>query len=124
MWFNNLMDDLRSAFLVSNEYRGVFVPIFLKLAMNIVVGIVIIVGVIASIAAGSFAGIAGAEPIEVAIGIIGPSALFVITGYILYVVLYSLIEVGSINVYKVALSGIKPVKADELIQNANMLVQD
>ncbi|MGB3366599.1 MAG: hypothetical protein WBA54_03845 [Acidaminobacteraceae bacterium] len=112
MWFNNLMDDLRKAFLVSNEYRGIFVPIFLKLAMNIVVGIVIVVGVITSIAAGSFAGIAGANPIEVAIGIIGPTALFILTGYVLYIVLYSLIEVGSINLYKVALSGQKPVKAD------------
>lgn len=112
MWFNNLMDDLRAAFLVSNEYRGIFIPIFLKLAMNIVVGIVIVVGVITSIVAGSFSGIAGADPVEVAIGIIGPSALFILTGYILYIVLYSLIEVGSINLYKVALSGRKPVKAD------------
>ena len=112
MWFNNLMDDLRKAFLVSEEYRGIFIPIFLKLAMNIVVGLVIFVGIIASIATGSFAGISGADPIGVAIGIIGPSILFLLTGYILYIILYSLIEVGSINLYKVALSGVKPKKSD------------
>lgn len=112
MWFNNLMDDLRKSFLISNEYRGIFVPIFLKLAMNIVVGMVIVIGVMASLITGGFAGFAGADPIEVAIGIIGPSIIFIITAYILYIVLYSLIEVGSINLYRVALNGKKPTKAD------------
>lgn len=112
MWFNNLMDDLKKAFLVSDEYRGIFVPVFLKLAMNVVVGLVVFAGIITSIITGSFAGVKGAEPIEVALGIIAPSLLFLLIGYILYLILSSLIEVGSINLYRVALSGVKPNKSD------------
>ena len=112
MWFNNLMDDLKKAFLVSNEYRAVFIPIFLKLAMNIVVGIVIIAGIIISISTSTLSMIRVSEPINVLISAVSASAIFILAGYILYIVLYSLIEVASINVYKVALSGQKPVKSD------------
>ena len=112
MWFNNLMDDLKKAFLVSNEYRGVFVPVFLKLAMNIIVGILIVVGIITSMVSGAFAGADGASPIEVATKIIGPALFYIGFAYLIYIILASLIEVGSINIYKVAIDGRRPEKSD------------
>lgn len=114
MWFNDLMDDLKKAFLISTKYRQVFIPIFLKLAMNIVVALVIIVGGLASVFSGTFASIYGTEPVNVAISIITSMSMFLLVGYILYMILYSFIEVGSINLYRVAISGRKPEKSDFL----------
>ncbi len=110
MWFDNLMDDFKRSLLLINKFRGVFVPVFLRLAMHIIVGLVILAGVITTIASGVFSGLAEEEFVRVIFGILAPISITIVLTYIVYIVLWSLIEVGSISLYGAAIRDEKPNK--------------
>jgi len=111
MWFDNLMDDCKNGLLIADKHKGVFVPIFLRLAMNIIIGVVTVISVIAMIAGGTFAGIADAEPFKIVMSVLVSGGILMLIGYIVYLLLWGLIEVGSINLYRAALNDEKPTKA-------------
>lgn len=110
MWFDTLMDDLKRALIVANQYKGVFVPVFLKLAMHLIIGMIVVIGVITTITSGIFAGVNEVNAFEIALSFLVPIIVFLILGYIIYMVLWSLIEVGSINLYHAAINDEKPSK--------------
>lgn len=101
MWFNSLMDDCERAVHLSDAYKGIFVPIFLKLAMAVLMGVSIVIGVFSFAVSSSIT-----ESISIS-GMVIISFLL----YVVYVLLSSLIEVGGINLFKAAVSGEKPTKA-------------
>lgn len=108
MWFDEIMDDCKQALVTSNKYKGIFIPIFLKLALSL--------GIFAYILISFIAGIIKYQYIfenifydyysfwEILPGII-ISAIII---YLLVLVGFSIIEVGTINMYKIALSNQKP----------------
>jgi hypothetical protein len=104
MWFDSLMDDFKASLQLSSSYKGVFVPVFLKLLMFFAMGVFIAVGAGVVVLWGIFIS-------EMSVAYVVRSIIFMmVLGYILFVVLWSLIEVGSINLYRVAISGEKPCK--------------
>jgi len=110
MWFDLLMDDCKASLELSHKYKGVFVPVFLKLILTMIMGTFVIISVITSVASGVFSGLHGSEGLGLFMQIIAPFGFFLIAGYILYLILWALIEVGSINLYRAALSDEKPSK--------------
>lgn len=110
MWFDNLMDDFKRSLLLINKYRGVFVPIFLRLAMNVIIGLVVLGGVITTVASGVFTGLNDGNFVKILFGILAPISITVVLTYIVYIVLWSLIEVGSISLYGAAIRDEKPSK--------------
>ncbi len=110
MWFEVLMDDFKRALFISSKYKGVFIPIFLKLAMYLILVVVIGIGIVISIASGIFAGVSKEEALKVILRFLVPTGFFLILGYVIYMILWSLIEVGSINLYYAAIIDEKPGK--------------
>ena len=111
MWFDSLMDDFKSALLTVDKYRGVFVPIFLKLIMQVIIGLILGVGVIVTVMSGIFAGNSDVEGVGLALSIIIPVSILVVLVYLVYVLLWAIIEVGSIHLYRAALAHERPTKA-------------
>jgi len=110
MWFDSIMDDFKNALFIVNKHKGVFVPIFLRLIMHIVIGIILVVGTIITITSGIFAGISEAETFELIMRIAVPASLVILMSYIIYIVLWGLIEVGSINLFRAAINDETPTK--------------
>jgi len=108
MWFDYLMDDGRDSFELAGEYKGVFIPVFLKLLITFIMGIYIVLSIGISAVSGVFSGISKAREIEVLISILAPMGISLFLGYFIYLILWALIEVGSINLYCAALNGQKP----------------
>jgi hypothetical protein len=108
MWFDEIMDDCRQALVTANKYKDVFVPIFLKLALSLAIFGYIFVSFIA--------GIIKHENIldyiftdYYALLEILPTIL--INGIIIYLLVligFSILDVGSINMFKAALNDQKP----------------
>lgn len=108
MWFDELMDYCKLGIKSSNENKGVFIPIFLNLAVNIIMAIpIIILGII-------FAGIYTNDIKEIiqgngdVLGVLIPGMVICVLFIISYAAIKTLVEVGSINVYLNAIDGIKP----------------
>ncbi|QRN86720.1 hypothetical protein JR334_05825 [Clostridia bacterium] len=114
MWFDNLMDDFKQSLLTCHQYKAVFVPVFLRLAMHIVLGILMVIGLVTSLASGTFRGLFHAKTFDVFVrsllGTFRPIGFSIVLVYIVYLVLWSMIEVGSISLIKTAIQGIKPSK--------------
>ena len=108
MWFDEIMEDCKQALVAANKHKAVFIPVFLKLALSIVIFSYIFV---------SF--IAGILKYEYVIDLMftDPSAVLellpalLISGIIVYLLIllgFSILDVGSINMYKAALNDQKP----------------
>lgn len=108
MWFDEIMDDCKQALVIANKHKSIFVPIFLKLALWIGLAVYVVVGLISGIIKYKdlldynfidFSPLLEILPAIVAFGLIL---------YVLILVGFSIIDVGSINVFKTALSDTKP----------------
>ena len=111
MWFDLLMDDLKAALEISDKYHGVFVPVFLKLLMGLILGTFFVMGIGISVISGIFAEISEVGGFKVLLSFFTPLVLLIILGYIIYLILWALIEVGSINLYFAAMNDEKPTRA-------------
>lgn len=108
MWFDEIMDDCKQALVVANKHKNIFVPIFLKLALWI--AIIAYVGV--SVVSGVIRyrnlldpGVIDYFPIREVL----PSVIiFGLVLYLLILICFSIIDVGSINMFKAAISDAKP----------------
>jgi hypothetical protein len=107
MWFDEIMEDCKNALRITNNNKGIFVPIFIKLGLSILLfatTFAFVIGYIVRIANFSFRDISDLQilfrelPIVLAIGIII---------YFLYLLGSSIIEVGAINLLKMAVAGNK-----------------
>ncbi len=111
MWFDLLMDDCKKTLLVSDKYHGVFFPVFLKLFMTLIMGIFFVGSAVALIASGAMTGFENMEGFEIAMSILKSLGLVGVIAYILYLILWALIEVGSINMISAAFNDQKPSKS-------------
>ncbi len=111
MWFDNLMDDLKETLFVSHKYQGVFFPVFLKLIMGLILGVFTVVSIFGTVFSGVFTSMNDFEASDIFLSIAGPIGLFLIIGYALFMLLWALIEVGSINLFGAALRDERPTKA-------------
>ncbi|SHI37961.1 hypothetical protein SAMN02745751_00187 [Dethiosulfatibacter aminovorans DSM 17477] len=110
MWFDFLMDDGKAVFELSRQYKGVFVPVFLKLIMTLIIGVYAVISIGITAISGALSGIGSARDIEVIISILAPMFIFLVFGYIIFMIFWALIEVGSINLYRAAINGEKPTR--------------
>lgn len=108
MWFDEIMDDCKQALVTANKHKAVFVPIFFKLALSIVLFAYIFVSFIAGIIKHEYvfdyistdpSAIMELLPTLITNGIII---------YLLVLVGFSILDVGSINMFKAALNDQKP----------------
>jgi hypothetical protein len=108
MWFDEIMEDCKNALRIANNNKGIFVPIFIKLGLSILLFVTTIgfaIGYVVRVANLSYNRISSLQilfkeiPIVLVIGIIT---------YLLFLVVGSIIEVGSINLIKTAAEGVKP----------------
>jgi hypothetical protein len=108
MWFDEIMDDSKQALVTANKYKSVFIPIFFKLALYAAIFIYVFTSTIANLI-----------KYEYVLDYIftDPSAIMellptLITNglviYLLVLVGFSILDVGSINMLKVALNDQKP----------------
>lgn len=102
MWFEAFMDTCKSSYLTALKHKGIFVPIFIKLAMHIVLGVLGIIAAVIIITSGAITASSRAEPVEVVIGFLVPFSILAVLGYILYTLLWGMIEIGTINLFKAA----------------------
>jgi hypothetical protein len=110
MWFDMLMDDSKAAFELSSRYKGVFVPVLLKLVMALLLGVFVVISVGVTVVSGVLTGINNAKEFEVLISILAPMGIFLVFGYFIFLILWALVEVGSINLYQAAINGEKPTR--------------
>lgn len=110
MWFEELMDDFKSALLLSGKYKGMYVPVFFKLAMGIILGVVFIGSFIGMLTGGILASELMTEPFKVAMSVIGSMSVVIIIIMLIYCILWSIIEIGTISLINAALLDEKPSK--------------
>ena len=111
MWFNLLMDDFKESLHVSDKYHGVYFPVFLKLIMTLIMGIFFVGSIITIVAGGAISGFEYMDGFEIAMNILKSLGIVGVIAYILYLVLWGLIEVGTINMIRAAFNDQKPTKA-------------
>jgi MFS family permease len=108
MWFDEIMDDCKQALITANKYKNVFVPIFLKLAF----GIAILAYIVVSFVAGVFSHESIFERISsdpsAILQLLPPFIGNIIIIYLLALIGFSLLDVGSISMFKTALNDQKP----------------
>lgn len=112
MWFDEIMDDCKQALFTANKYKGIFIPIFLKLAYTFALVIFIVFTTIGGIARYRYI-LNYVFTDAWALREVLPS--FLIGGLIFYLLIligYSIIDVGSLNMFKLALSDVKPTFRD------------
>lgn len=124
MWFDEIMDDCKKALKVSNNHKGIFVPIFINLGITllfityfVIVGITLIRRIDEAIAnvywtsdLYIFKILAEQIPFVLIVSIIA---------YFLIIVFGSLMKAGSINLYKNAVNGVK-LKASHFIHGIKL----
>ncbi len=112
MWFDEIMDDCKQALFTANKYKGIFIPIFLKLALSLAIGIFVVVSIIGGIARHryilDYVFTDSWAMMEVLPGVLLSGLIL----YLLVLVGHSIIDVGSINMFKQALNGQKPTFKD------------
>ncbi len=108
MWFDEVMEDCKSALRIAHKNKGIFIPLFIKLGLNILLIILAFVLVIGNIVRIATLSIRGMEDLNI---LLRQLPLFLIAGVIIYLIYLlgdSLIEVGSINLLKAAANEEKP----------------
>lgn len=108
MWFDEIMDDCKNALRTANNNKGIFVPIFIKLGLNLLLFIIAIGFVFGNVIRMLNLSYRGKDDLLI---LLREVPVFIVIGviiYLLYLAASSIIEVGSINLIKVAASGVKP----------------
>lgn len=108
MWFDEIMDDCKNALRIAHKNKGIFIPLFVKLGLNILLIILAFVLVVGNIVRIANLSMRGMEDLNI---ILRQIPLFLVAGVIIYLIYLlgdSLIEVGSINLLKVAANEEKP----------------
>ena len=108
MWFDEIMDDCKNALRIATNNKGIFVPIFIRLGLSIlmfVVAFAFLIGYVVRIVNLSFTGI---EDLQILFREIPIVLVIGVTIYLIYLLGDSLIEVGAINLLKMAARGNKP----------------
>ncbi len=111
MWFDEIMDDCKLALRVANKNKGVFIPIFISAAIYILLFITFIL----SASMFFISNIESMENLldntENLLAFIIPAGLIVLGLYLFLIAVWTMLEVGSVNLYKYAVEGI-PLKID------------
>ena len=110
MWFDFLMDDSKDSLEVSRQYKAIFIPVFLKLLVSLILGVYIVMSVGITAISGVFTGIKSVRELDMIIGFLAPMGIFLVLGYFIFMIIWALIEVGSVNLYKAAINDEKPSK--------------
>lgn len=108
MWFDEIMDDCKQALVTANKHKGIFIPIFVNLAYAILIVVFVFTGMLSLLAKYQYV-IEYMFSDYYAFMEVLPALL--ISGLILYLIILfgsSIIEVGSINMFKAALNDTKP----------------
>jgi hypothetical protein len=124
MWFDEIMEDCKQALFTANKYKGIFIPIFLKLAYPLALGISILIITIGGVARYRYL-LNDVFTDTWVLRELLPSILLVgLIFYVLILIGYSMIDVGSLHMFKMALSDVKPTFRDfrEGIKNYLMKV--
>lgn len=110
MWFDKLMDNCKKSLETSINFKHVFIPIFLKLILTLIIGAIVFISIIIVISTGVISGISDFTGSALTLSILLPIVAFLLFAYLTYIIIWSAIEVGSIQIYKVAINGQKPTK--------------
>lgn len=108
MWFDEIMDDCKQALVIANKYKNVFVPIFLKLALTIGIGAYVVISFIAGIIKHEYIMEYIFTDYSAFMEVLPTILINSIVIYLLVLLGFSLLDVGSINMFKVALSDRNP----------------
>lgn len=111
MWFDEIMEDCKQALITANKYKTIFIPIFLKLALSVVVFGYVIVSFIAGIMKHRYLFDYMSDPSKV-LELLPTLITNGIIIYLLVLVSSCILDVGSINMFKVALNDQKPKYKD------------
>ncbi|MGB7605559.1 MAG: hypothetical protein WBL93_08805 [Lutisporaceae bacterium] len=108
MWFDEIMDDCKQALVTANKYKGIFLPILLNLVLAVGISIFMFISMFSILMKYRYA-IAYMfrdyySFMEILPTLLGISLIL----YLIALIGYSIIEVGSINMYKAALNDTKP----------------
>ena len=112
MWFDEIMDDCKQALVTANKYKNIFIPIFLKLALSFAIFGYVFVSFIAVIIQKSYIFDYLYSDPSVILELFPTIIINGIVIYLLALVGFSLLDVGSINMFKVALNNQKPKYRD------------
>ncbi|OGO78622.1 MAG: hypothetical protein A2Y23_10090 [Clostridiales bacterium GWB2_37_7] len=108
MWFDEIMDDCKQALITANKYKSVFVPIFLKLALSIAIFAFIFITFIAGIFRNEYILDYSFADYYTFMEILPTIITYGILIYLMVLVSFSILDVGSINMFKSALNEQKP----------------
>ncbi|MDF2591938.1 MAG: conserved rane protein of unknown function [Clostridia bacterium] len=112
MWFDEIMDDCKQALLTANKFKTIFIPIFLKLALSIALFGYIFISFIAGIIKNSYVFEYMYTDPSVIMELFPGLVINGIVIYLLFLVGFSILDVGSINMFKIALDDQKPKYKD------------
>ena len=104
MWFDEIMDDCKQALITANKHKNVFIPIFLKLVISAAIFIYIFVSFIAGIIKHEYVFESMLYNPSVILGLLPTLITNGIIIYLLVLVGFSILDVGSINMFKAALN--------------------
>ena len=112
MWFDEIMDDCKQALITANKYKSIFIPIFLKLALSVILFIYVFVSFIVVLIRNSDLFTYMYTDPSMILRLFPTLIANIIIIYLLTLVGFSLLEVGSINMFKAALNDQKPKYKD------------
>lgn len=112
MWFDEIMDDCKQALIAANKFKTIFIPIFVKLALSIVIFGYIFVSFIAVMIRNSYLFEYMFTDPSVIMELFPALITNGIIIYLLVLVGFSILDVGSKNMFKVALNNQKPKYKD------------
>lgn len=108
MWFDEIMDDCKQALITCNKYKSVMVPIFIKLALTFVIGAYVFISFIAGIIKHEYILQYMFDDSSAFMEVLPTILINGAVIYLLALIGFTLLDVGSINLFKVALSDNKP----------------
>lgn len=108
MWFDEIMDDCKQALITAGKHKGIFVPIFLKLALSITIFAYIFISFIAGIIRHEYVLEYVFTDYSAFMEVLPTIVTNGIIIYALVLVGFSILDVGSINMFKAALNDRKP----------------
>ncbi len=108
MWFDELMDNFKETLIISRKHKGIFIPIFLKLALSIGFFIYMVVSFIAVFGVAAISFDNGLSDAAQLLTFLAPLTAVLIIAYFLVVIFNALMEAGTLNLYKAAITDTKP----------------
>ena len=108
MWFDKIMEDCKEALILSKENKGIFIPVFIKFGISIFSAIVIFLIFFVSMFGILHSNYDAYDAPELFMKMIPFIVAFILIFTLAFSVINSLLEAGSINLYKAAAQGTKP----------------